>query len=422
MNSSCDLISNESPQAAAIYLTNVDSATFENHYVTDNLASGGSVVYVAGSSVVVRGVRFTASEDIQEYSFNRAVQLDGDSTLHAEGCVFDHWLGDAIIFSTNSAKTSLVLDSCDFRESSATKAVISPNSDAQIRNAVVSSSTFENAGTLNNSLTLVDRSLDCSDYDVCGDGACVDSALGVLCECFEGKCLNDGGELSLHLNTPPASETFYPEPVSYDLMVSSAFNGTTEAIWYLLFDGGGLDLDVVPSSGVLSPGESVVVAVTGTSTNQGGGNLTSNFSLMSVGGARSGTVASQEVNSTFYLCEAYEYANLRTSDATTADGDSLCEQCASIDGEEGVDCDSPGAILISLPILQGYWRANSASVVVHECLHVDACAGATTISSSDDYCTDGYNGPCESMHTRTLPQARLAYYSHRCSFTCFDYY
>ena len=64
VNSSCDLVGNESPQGAAIYLTNVRSATFENHTVIDNLASGGSVVYVVSSSVVVRGVKFIASDEI----------------------------------------------------------------------------------------------------------------------------------------------------------------------------------------------------------------------------------------------------------------------------------------------------------------------------------------------------------------------
>ncbi|CAN0547989.1 unnamed protein product, partial [Laminaria digitata] len=74
-------------------------------------------------------------------------------------------------------------------------------------------------------------------------------------------------------------------------------------------------------------------------------------------------------------------------------GDFLCEQCASVEGEEGVDCDSAGATLTALPIREGYWRTNDESKVVHECLHSDACKGATTISSSEDYCADGHNGP-----------------------------
>ncbi|CAN0516643.1 unnamed protein product, partial [Laminaria digitata] len=62
-------------------------------------------------------------------------------------------------------------------------------------------------------------------------------------------------------------------------------------------------------------------------------------------------------------------------------------------GGEGVDCDSPGATLASLPIRQGYWRPDRESLVVHECFSSKACAGKTEISSADDYCQDGYNGP-----------------------------
>ena len=109
----------------------------------------------------------------------------------------------------------------------------------------------------------------CSDSNACGAGDCVDSLLGVLCECLEGgECLSDGGELSLSLKTPAQNVTFSPDPVSYELMVSSAVSGTTFAMWDLEFDGGDLDLNVVPSSGVLPPGGSVIVTVTGTSSKQ----------------------------------------------------------------------------------------------------------------------------------------------------------
>ncbi|CAM9315349.1 unnamed protein product, partial [Laminaria digitata] len=91
-------------------------------------------------------------------------------TLTAEGCVFRGWRGDTVIYHQGSVPGSLVLDSCDFSESSAAMAVISPNSDVEIRNAVVSSRTFLNAGTLSNSLRLVDRALDCSDSNACGGG------------------------------------------------------------------------------------------------------------------------------------------------------------------------------------------------------------------------------------------------------------
>lgn len=275
-------------------------------------------------------------------------------------------------------------------------AVTSPHSDAEIRNAVVSSLTFENtAGTLNNSLALVDRALDCSDPNACGAGECGNSTLGVLCECLEGgECLDGGGELSLGLESSPDAMTFYPDPVSYKLVVSSAATGTTNAIWALHFDSVDLTLDVVPSSGVLPPGRSVTVTVSGTpSTRDVGGDLLSSFNVTSVASASSDATgdAHLDVNSKFYLCPAYEYADPVLGD----DEGFSCEPCASIGEADGVDCDGAGATLASLPIREGYWRPSPDSLNVRACLHEEACVGATAVSSSDDYCEEGYRGPCE---------------------------
>lgn len=400
VNSSCDFIANESPQGAAIYLTNVKSAMFENHAVANNVASGGSVVYVTESAVGARAVTFESDIGLQEDSFNRAVQLDGDTTLTAEGCVFRGWLGDTVIYHKSSVPGSLILDSCEFSDSSAAMAVISPNSDAEIRNAIVGSSMFKSGETLSNSLRLVDRALDCSDSNACGAGGCVNSTLGVLCECLEnGECLDDGGDLSLHLKTAPAAETFSPDTVSYELMVSSGFDGTTYAIWDVAFEADDLTLDVVPSSGVLSPGDNVSITVIGTPMTQDvGGKLSSKFvvtSLGTLGNTSSGVTGggtSLKVNSTFYLCSTYEYA------MPLADKDTgvVCEQCVTIEGGQGVNCESMGATLVSLPIRQGYWRSSQKSIVVKRCFNSKACKGGTKISSSDDYCKHGYKGPCES--------------------------
>ena len=412
MTFGCDLIANESPQGAAIYLLNVKSATLENHKVKDNLASSGSAIHVAASSVVAKGVAFESSVGLQAYSSNRAIQLDERTTLKAEKCVFDGWLGDTVVFNQNPASGSLVLDNCDFSRCSAVMAVISPNSDAEIRNAIASSIMFKNAvaGTLNNTQALVDRALDCTDSSACGVGDCVDSLLGVLCECLDGgECLNDGGELSLGIKTPAQNETFSPDSVSYELQVSSALNGTTFIIWDLVVEGSDLDLDVVPSSGVLPPGGSATVTVTGTSSKQDiGGDLISSFSLMSIGSASPDSTGAIELNvtSTFYLCEAYAYADTQNGD--DVDGTS-CKQCATIDGEKGVHCDSPGATRASLPIRPGYWRSSNESLVVVQCLHPDACLGARYIATADDYCAHGYKGPCESTHSRAIPHIRVGY-------------
>ena len=235
----------------------------------------------------------------------------------------------------------------------------------------------------------------------------MDSALGVLCECLEdGECLDDGGGLSLSLKTPPEAVTVSPSKVSYTLDVSSAEQGTTYAIWSLKAETRDLTLDIVPSNGVLPPGGHASVTVTGTSLTQDvQGNLTSTFVVTSAGsaGSESTTGVKLTVNSTFYFCRAHEYAvSLYHNDSAGVP----CKQCATIDGEKGVNCNSPGVTLASLPIREGYWRSSRESLTIHKCLCSEACVGATEVSNSDDYCAEGYEGPCESPCSQTVPQSR----------------
>eukprot|EP00903_Cladosiphon_okamuranus_P012166 g11413.t1 len=396
VNSSCDLVRNGAPQGASVYLTHtVGAANFENHEVIDNVASGGSVVYATESSVFAKNVNFWSGYDLQEDSSNRAVQLEGGASLVAEECEFGGWTGSTVILSTNPAAGSLVMDSCSFSESSAAMVVASTNSDAQIRNAIVDRGTIENAATVHGSRVLTNRALDCDDPNACGQGECVDSDLGVLCECLaNGVCLDGGGALTVGVKTAPPDLTFSPSPVYFELVVSAAAEGSTPAIWRLAFEADDLDLQVFPSSGVLPPGDNVTVAVTGNPLREDvGGNLLSRFAVTSVGSDSSDSTAGVDVDveSAFYLCQAFEYVLPVGDDGP--DVSTTCQPCAAIDGEEGVDCELPGATLASLPLREGYWRSSRQSEVIHSCLHSEACAGATQVSSSDDYCAEGYKGP-----------------------------
>lgn len=402
VNSSCDLVANRSPQGAALYLTNVESVSLESHTVANNLALSGSVLYMTKSSVNAKGLTFITNVGLQEDSSNRAVQSDSNCVLTAQDCLFDGWLGDTVIYHRSSDADSLSLDSCDFSGSSANMAVFSLNSDANIRNAIVDDSTLTNAGRINDALALVNRALDCSSPNVCGPGECVDSALGVLCECLDDNaCLHDGGAVRLGVKTHPANETYSPGRVSFELMVSSSRKGTTSVIWDLIFEADDLELDVAPSSGILPPGGNVTVAVSGIPRGQAvGGILASSFNVTSVGSATSTSTAggTLKVDSTFYSCHAYKYAKPRAA----KDGGVSCEPCISIKGSEGVDCENPGATLTSLPIRPGYWRSSRESLAVHKCSHSQACAGSTEILSADDYCGKGYQGPCESSGSDTV--------------------
>lgn len=89
------------------------------------------------SVVVADGVSFISAVDHQEDSYNHAVQSDSNSELTAKGCVFRGWLGDTVIYHRDLDARSLFIYGCDFSGSSATTAVRSLNSDANIRNAAV---------------------------------------------------------------------------------------------------------------------------------------------------------------------------------------------------------------------------------------------------------------------------------------------
>ena len=399
------MISNEAPQGAAAYITNVKKPVhFESLSITNNVAaSSGSVFYVAASSIFLTEVTFETNIVIQQDSSNRAVQLDEGSTLFGDGFVFTGWLGDTVVRSTNPDNGSLVLNSCDFRRNFASMMVVSPHSDAEIRNALVDEITLAYAAVNDGSVELVDRALNCSAAGACGnDGECVDSVLGVLCVCIDDDtpCLIDGGTLALNVTTDPKNVIFDPNPVQFGLTVSAKEDGSTLAIWNISYWADDLELKVVPESGVLPPGESVIVDVTGTPVrNDVGGNLASNFTLISVRNASSSNgnsdgiiVETIEVRSAFYLCQAFQYALTVVEDDST---ESKCEQCSEIIGAEGVDCTKPGATRVSLPIREGYWRADSTSLTVHSCLHSEACKGATEMTSSEDYCANGYRGPRE---------------------------
>lgn len=396
VNVSCDIVGNISPQGPAAYLTHVtQKAIFEDMRVTSNIAAGGSALFVVESPVVARGVTFDAGASLTADPSNRAIQIDSMSTFDGRSCVFDGWVGDTVVHSTSAENGSLILDGCDFTRSSAGLMVISAFSDAEVRNAVFSDETFENALQ---PLALVDRARTCSDVDICGaDGECLDGPLGVLCECLpDGGCLDNPATLSLALKTPPPEVTYHPDKVIFDVVVSASDEGTTGAIWELEFESDDLSLEAIPSSGLLYPGGNITASISGYPVdNEVGGNLVSSFVLNTIGlGDNVGRVE-LEVNSTFFLCQAFEVAvPLEGSSGANV----KCQQCLSLTGNvEGVNCTHPGATLASLPIRRGYWRESTESQVIHSCAHSVACAGGTTVTTSNDYCASGYEGPCESI-------------------------
>ena len=76
-----------------------------------------------------------------------------------------------------------------------------------------------------------------------------------------------------------------------------------------------------------------------------------------------------------------------------------CESCNELmPFSEALECHEPGIMLANLPLAKGYWRSSNESTIIRQCLFEDACKGGSEIGGSNDYCADGYQGPCKSSH------------------------
>lgn len=67
---------------------------------------------------------------------------------------------------------------------------------------------------------------------------------------------------------------------------------------------------------------------------------------------------------------------------------------------EGTKASSSGTTVATLDLQEGYYRTSAESQVVVECYLASACAGGT---DPENYCADGYEGPCECRFRSRLP-------------------
>jgi hypothetical protein len=59
------------------------------------------------------------------------------------------------------------------------------------------------------------------------------------------------------------------------------------------------------------------------------------------------------------------------------------------------NCEALGTTTATLPLRPGYWRVDLQTQSVLECWESSACSGGNAISSVQEYCADGYTGPCK---------------------------
>lgn len=81
-----------------------------------------------------------------------------------------------------------------------------------------------------------------------------------------------------------------------------------------------------------------------------------------------------------------------------------CELCTVQDPHQTSICTEaldhtssplPNSTLETLSLDKGYWRYSLNSTTILPCHHQDACVGGVGNGGDDDYCADGYTGPCE---------------------------
>jgi hypothetical protein len=69
------------------------------------------------------------------------------------------------------------------------------------------------------------------------------------------------------------------------------------------------------------------------------------------------------------------------------------QQCITC--SDRFNCEALGTTTATLPLKPGYWRVDLQTQSVLECWESSACSGGNAISSVQEYCADGYTGPCE---------------------------
>lgn len=257
---SCEAYGNESPQGAFLYVTHVvEGSVPENVHAKSNHALVGSIVQVAASSVLVRDLTFVAGELSGLNKASIVMYSDRDSLLVAEGCMFRGWENSNMTVRNNERATSLVVDHCDFTHTFSTQPVLS-SSESVIVNAYIDENTLSNATDPYN---LVNKALGC-ESDICDPRyECIDSSLGIMCECFNDRCGNNGS-LSFGVVDFPDEITYSPQSVEFTLGVTKPSDYDT--IWEINNNNTRTErMDVIPKSGIISSGNTVKIYVSLTS-------------------------------------------------------------------------------------------------------------------------------------------------------------
>ncbi|CAN0503308.1 unnamed protein product, partial [Ectocarpus sp. 12 AP-2014] len=315
----------------------------------------------------------------------------------------------------------LHLDGCDFSESTASRMVNVQDGGtlAVVRNARLGTSNYqainygEDLETLleaeNSSVSIFGSNIAGCELSGCSDNeGCIEGDLGVYCYCYvsvvdtTSTCLGSSGTLTL-AGPDSVVSTTYPDAPSTSLVLSwndsealgadsqdsAGESGAGAGLWEIVWldDPRSVAWVVVPSTGLAYPGEDITISLKGEVSTYWNGESTTVFTAEAPHQEEVDPFATS-INATFVYCNAGQY---------WVASETSCMMCADVAlNPEGLNCDSEGTLLETLPLAEGYWRSTETSTNIRECFNDDACIGSEVsqrISSPNDYCDTGYMGP-----------------------------
>jgi predicted outer membrane repeat protein len=106
------------------------------------------------------------------------------------------------------------------------------------------------------------------------------------------------------------------------------------------------------------------------------------------------TTATTTAATAVYSCEDIDSGGQRGAECCISGQFSDSKQCIACDSSI-YNCTTTGITVATLPLKQGYWRVNLETQSVLECWESSACNGGSANTSVNDYCANGYTGPCK---------------------------
>lgn len=402
----CTFIGNECGElGGAIYVSGTLDVNIGNSIASQNKALSGSFIYISlvpGNVSVYDNIikdNYLAESVITVSSSEKviienntleggdceckAVKITGSSRISLVENRFIGWEISTIIDSSSREENSVELIECSFYNNTV--------------GSILSSNVLSNTAINNYIDTKTIRSLeldksrintiDCLSVENCDD--CVDGIFGITCSCYMyemDEICHDDGELQVKSITTPGA-VFFPDMVEFEIEIVNT--GNSGIVWKLERER---EIDnqvsIFPSSGFLQKDDSIR-SIVNLKPEQG---ETSDVYLVS----QSDTITDVDVEIVYYVCK----------ESQIEVEDDVCESCElSINGDtDSYECTSNGVTLKNLPINDGYWRHDTASLDIRKCFHEDACKGGSEVSNSDEYCESGYRGPycdiCEDNYGR----------------------